>query len=175
MDQDARDIKGLGDELDRLLGACADPGEKIAVTAAFLARVYAVADDEIALFLLDERRTVLHFLWPERLKQVGFIPLSASDSLAARTAREERVFLTNTFATQQHAAFFEKIRLREGTFERPLPIQKNISVPMVVDGMVKGVIQVSRKGPADSADLDDFSDEDAAGLLQLAEVTGRHL
>lgn len=40
---------------------------------------------------------------------------------------------------------------------------------------IKGVIQVSRKGPADSAGLTDVSDGDAAGLRQLAEVAGRHL
>jgi hypothetical protein len=40
---------------------------------------------------------------------------------------------------------------------------------------IRGVIRVSRKGLADGADLADFSDEDAAGHLQLAEVTGRHL
>jgi GAF domain-containing protein len=175
MNHNKTDIEELAEELQALLGACSDLAEKIAVTVSFLARVYGVADDEIALFLLDDRRTVLHFLWPERLKQVGFIPFSSGDSLAARTAREERVFLTNTFASQQHASFFEKIRLKEGTRERPLPIQKNISVPMVVDGQVKGVIQVSRKGLTDSAGLPDFSDEDAARLLQLAVVTGRHL
>lgn len=155
-------------ELEQLLEQCDDLDARVKGAVALLSRGMGVVENEVALFLLDERKTVLHFLWPERLKQVGFIPFSSLDSLAARTAREGRVFLSNTFASQHHASFFEKIRLEEGAGNRPLPIQKIISVPMLVEQEVKGVIQISRKGAENEPPLNDFNDADAERLLQLA-------
>lgn len=161
--------------LTAALEAHATLEERVAATVPVLAAEFAVAQDEVALFLLDERKTVLHFLWPERLKQVGFIPYSSLDSLAARTAREARVFITNTFASLHHASFFEKIRLEEGFGDRPKPIQKIMSVPMLVADEVRGVIQVSRKGASDDPGLPNFSDEDAARLVELARCIGTAL
>lgn len=159
-------------ELTAALQGLATLEERVAATVPAIAAEFAVAEDEVALFLLDARKTVLHFLWPERLKQIGFIPYSSLDSLAARTAREARVFITNTFASQHHASFFEKIRLEEGFGDRPKPIQKIMSVPMLVNDDVRGVIQVSRKGAADDPGLPNFSDEDAARLVELARCIG---
>jgi len=159
-------------ELAVALQQAATLEERVAVAVPQIAAAFAVAHGEVALFLLDERKTVLHFLWPERLKQIGFIPYSSLDSLAARTAREARVFITNTFASMHHASFFEKIRLDEGFGERPKPIQKIMSVPMLVAGEVRGVIQVSRKGADNDPGLPNFSDEDAARLVELASCVG---
>jgi GAF domain-containing protein len=166
---DATELGLLCARLELDLASAGSLEERVAVSVGAISSAFAVDPDEVALFLLDERRTVLHFLWPERLKPVGFIPFSSIDSLAARTAREARVFITNTFASQHHASFFEKIRLQEGFGERPKPIQKIMSVPMLAGDEVRGVIQVSRKGSARDPDLPNFSDADAAGLVDLAQ------
>lgn len=154
--------------------SCSDLDERVEVAVPVLSRRFGVATNEVALFLLDERKTVLHFLWPLRLKQVGFIPYSSLDSLAARTAREGQVFLNNTFSSLHHASFFEKIRLKDGISDRPKPIQKIISVPMVVNDEIRGVIQISRKGVEEDA-LPDFTDEDASALVELAMTIGAAL
>ncbi|GAB4173956.1 MAG: hypothetical protein Tsb0017_14620 [Geothermobacteraceae bacterium] len=157
----------IASELKRELEGAQELDDKVERAVPLISRFFGVATDEVALFLADERKTVLHFIWPLRLKQVGFIPWSSHDSLAARTAREGRVFLNNTFASVHHASFFEKIRLKDGIATRPKPIQKIISVPMVADGEVRGVIQVSRKGE-EGDDLADFSMADAELLVDLA-------
>ncbi len=161
-------------QLRQRLSTCGDLDGRAEIAVTALSRHLEVAEDEVALFLLDERKTVLHFLWPRRFRQVGFIPYSSLDSLAARTAREGRVFLNNTFASIHHASFFEKIRLKDGIADRPKPIQKIISVPMVVEGEVRGVIQISRKGEQED-ELKDFTDSAAANLVELASVIGEQL
>jgi hypothetical protein len=169
-----RPVADLCRQLKLELEACSGLDDRVEIAIPVLSRRFVVATDEVALFLLDERKTVLHFLWPLRLKQVGFIPYSSLDSLAARTAREGRVFLNNTFASLHHASFFEKIRLKDGISDRPKPIQKIISVPMVVNGEVRGVIQISRKGVEEDA-LPDFTDEDASELVDIAMTIGATL
>lgn len=169
-----RPVADLCRQLKLELEACSELDDRVEIAIPVLSRRFVVATDEVALFLLDERKTVLHFLWPLRLKQVGFIPYSSLDSLAARTAREGRVFLNNTFASLHHASFFEKIRLKDGISDRPKPIQKIISVPMVVNGEVHGVIQISRKGVEEDA-LPDFTDEDASELVDIAMTIGATL
>ncbi len=174
MTRDNRDRQAIVEQLRQLLTESDELDGKVEKAVPVLSRRFGVATDEVALFLLDERKTVLHFLWPLRLKQVGFIPYSSLDSLAARTAREGRVFLNNTFASVHHASFFEKIRLKDGITERPKPIQKIISVPMVADGDIRGVIQISRKGD-EGDDLPDFSPADAELLVELASIVGSAL
>jgi len=141
----------------------------------FFAAAFGVHHDEVAIFELDRAKTILHFLVPEKLRKVGFIPLSSLDSLAARTAREVDVFLENTFATRRHTGFFEKIRLGEGMQPPPQPIQKIISAPLVGPGGVCGVIQISRKGESGDPTLPDFSDEDAVLLVELCRLFGARL
>ncbi|TYO98989.1 GAF domain-containing protein [Geothermobacter ehrlichii] len=174
MGSDSENGKAISNSLRRELRSCSELDDKVEKAVPVLSRRFGVATDEVALFLLDERKTVLHFLWPLRLKQVGFIPYSSLDSLAARTAREGRVFLNNTFASVHHASFFEKIRLKDGITERPKPIQKIISVPMVADGDIRGVIQISRKGD-EGDELPDFSTADAELLVELASIIGAEL
>lgn len=68
-------------ELETLLGRGAELDDKVRSVVHLLARAMVVAEEEVAVFLLDERQTGLPFLWPERLKQIGFIPYSSIDSL----------------------------------------------------------------------------------------------
>jgi len=139
-----------------------------------LSRTFGVDVNEVALYRLDGERGVLKFLWPEKLKQVGAIPFSSFDSLAARTAREGTVLVENAFATQKHANAFEKVRLGSGIAASPKPIQKIISAPIFKGEEVRGVIQLSRKGDASDPQTPDFTDNDAAALLALAGVFGRY-
>ncbi|MBE0504966.1 MAG: GAF domain-containing protein [Desulfuromonadales bacterium] len=161
----------LHSELTPLGGA---PDAQLQLLVATLSRTFNVDLNEVAIYRLDEERGVLRFLWPEKLKHIGSIPLSSFDSLAARTAREGVVLLENSFASQRHANVYEKIRLEPGVAASPKPIQKIISAPIFKDAVVRGVIQLSRKGDANSQQTQDFTDADGTALLALAGVFGQH-
>ena len=175
MGSSARDVEVLSEHLEQELAAAADADARVETIVAHLAGAFGVDVNEVALFRLSEDGSVLRFLWPARLRQVGTIPYSSLDSLAARTAREGAVFLENTFAARRHASAFEKVRLEPGIAPPPKPIRKIISVPVLCDDRIIGVIQVSRKGDADGPEIGDFSDADATLLLTLAGVAGPSL
>lgn len=161
----------LHSELAPLAG---DREGQIQLLVTSLSRTFGVDINEVALYRLDEERSVLKFLWPAKLKQVGAIPYSSFDSLAARTAREGVVFLDNSFAAQRHANAFEKIRLASGMAAPPKPIQKIVSAPIFNGKEVRGVIQLSRKGDDNGPQIQDFTDDDAEALLALAGVLGQY-
>lgn len=175
MDSTRRAIEALSlqlhSELTPLAGA---PDAQIQLLVATLSRIFNLNLNEVAIYRLDEERGVLRFLWPEKLKHIGSIPLSSFDSLAARTARERVVLLENSFAAQRHANAYEKIRLEPGVAASPKPIQKIISAPIIHGAAVRGVIQLSRKGDANCPQIKNFTDEDGTALLALASVFGQY-
>jgi hypothetical protein len=161
--------------LDLRLAACPPGGERLKLAAEAVRQAFRVRADEVAIFSLDETQEVLRFLWPERLQPSGLLPLTSRDSLAARTAREKRSFVNNRFADSRHAAIFEQVRLEPQEKERPRPIQKIMSVPLLHEERVRGVVQVSRKG-ADAAGAGaDFTQTELAALAEIARIIARHL
>ena len=172
MGSNGRNVELLCERLEQELAAATEKDEQIETIVDQLAAAFAIDVNEVALFRLSDDRSVLRFVWPARLRQVGTIPFSSLDSLAARTAREGAVFLENTFAARRHANAFEKVRLEPGIAPPPKPIRKIISVPVLQGDAVTGVIQISRKGDADGPEIGDFTDADATLLLALAGVVG---
>ncbi len=79
------------------------------LACAELARTFNVGPAEVALMRLE--KDVLSFLFPVELKAAGFIPLSSSKAVAARTASTRKVELFNNFVIVQHANVFETIKL----------------------------------------------------------------
>ena len=97
-----------------------------------------------SLFWPDRRRAAyLYFLIPGKLRNVGFIPLTSNAALAARTARESRPEINNSFAAARHATVFEGVKIGGVDGEA---IQKIISAPILWGDKVIGVVQISRKG-----------------------------
>jgi hypothetical protein len=140
-----------------------------------LARHFGVQEDEIGILRLEGVSLV--FCHPAKLQEVGRIPLNSSSSVAARTAATRRPELINNFSQVKHTTFFEAVNLsesEEAERERPDPtfrlIQKLISVPVVEGKKVRGVIQVSRKGPSPSAAGPDFTSEDLQQLTDAASA-----
>jgi hypothetical protein len=140
--------------------------------AARLARRFGVRDDEVGILRVEG--STLVFCHPAKLQEVGRIPLNSSSSIAARTANTRRPEMLNNFSQVKHTSFFEAVNLSEaevGDGERPdlrgKVIQKLISVPVMEGRTVRGVIQVSRKGPSSSAAGPDFTQQD---LQQLADA-----
>jgi hypothetical protein len=135
-----------------------------------IAKIAGVRNEEVAILAVSTRWKHLHFLVPEALKNVGFIPLTSTWSLAARTVRESRPEIDNSFSATRHPIVFEGIRIKG---ETPECIQKLISAPILFDGKVIGVIQVSRKGGNISRVGPDFTSDDLGNLLALCKPLGR--
>src|SRR5271168_921558 len=140
--------------------------------AARIAKNLGVKPDEVALMGVSTRWRHLHFLVPESLKQVGFIPLSSTSSVAARTARESRPDIINNFASVRHATVFEGVKIAGESSEL---IQKMVSAPILSGDKVVGVIQVSRKGPDAMNAGPDFDAEDLGRILALCKPLGKLL
>lgn len=165
----------LVSELERIASAieAEDAGSALPSLPAIaekVAKAIGVRNEEVALLAVSKRWKHLHFLVPEALKTVGFIPLSSNSALAAKTARESRPEIDNNFSAARHAVVFENIKL---TGESLDPIQKIISAPILFDGRVVGVIQVSRKGKTLGIAGPDFTAEHLGNLLALCKPLGK--
>lgn len=141
---------------------------------AKLAQILRVQRNEVALLRVDKGS--LRFLYPVELRTAGLIPLSSS-AVAARTVSTGTNLLSNAFARVKHASLFESVKLNDPPdtdTTGQLPIQKIMSVPVAhPDGVVVGVIQISRKGLDPSLAGNDFTGEDLKHLEQAALIIGR--
>lgn len=137
-----------------------------------IAKSVGVKADEVALMGVSTRWRHLHFLVPESLKKVGFIPLSSTSAVAAKTVRESRPDIINNFASIRHATVFEGVKIGGENSEL---IQKMISAPILSGDKVVGVIQVSRKGPDPKNAGPDFDAGDLGRVLALCKPLGKLL
>ena len=144
----------------------------LSIVAEKIARNLGVRSDEVAILAVSTRWRHLHFLVPEALKNVGFVPLSSNSALAARTARDSRPEIENNFATSRHATVFEAVKI---SGDSAGTIQKMISAPILLDGRVIGVIQVSRKGANPHSAGPDFTAGDLGKILALCKPLGKLL
>jgi len=170
----------LASELERLAEALeaeslATAEKPLTAMAEKIAKTLGVKADEVAILGVSTRWRHLHFLVPQALKNVGFIPLSSTSALAARTVRDNRPEINNNFAAVRHATVFEGVKTATTTGES---IQKIISAPILCDGKVVGVMQISRKGAKTAEAGPDFTSEELGKVLVLCRPLGklvRHL
>ncbi len=123
----------LVSEMERIADALASeqagPAQiSLSSVAEKIARSLGVRSDEVAILAVSRRRRHLHFLVPEALKKVGFIPLSSNSALAARTARDSRPEIDNNFPAARHATVFEGVKINAEPAEA---IQKMLSAPIL--------------------------------------------
>lgn len=142
----------------------------IPALAERIAKNLKVKTDEVAILAICERRRSLQFLVPQALRDVGSIPLSSTSALAARTVRDSRPDIVNNFAAMRHASVFEGVK---GETLNPTAIQKIISAPILHEGKVIGVIQISRKGTSVADAGPDFSSDDLGNLLAICKPLGK--
>lgn len=133
-----------------------------------IAKNFAIQPHEVAIFAITPDARFLFFVVPEKLREVGRIPLTSTNSLAVRTFREKRPEIINHFSVVPHASVFEAVPLVEE--ERGDPIQKIMSAPMTVDKKVIGVIQVSRKGKTAADAGPDFTHSELRELRTIADA-----
>jgi hypothetical protein len=157
-------------ELDDYLAGLVDNSvptdpENLAVLAAKLAQAFDVKADEVAILGVVGNGKHLQFVIPVKLRAVGTIPLNSATALSARTVREKRADVENSFANSRHISVFEGVQLGAGQNEM---IQKIMSAPILHNGQVAGVVQISRKGRNAQIAGPDFSTEDLGKLKGLA-------
>lgn len=167
--------KSLASELELLVNRMTseDAGNQqlsIPAIAERIGKDLRVEPDEVAILMVSERQRSLQFLVPEALRNVGSIPLSSTSALAARTARESRPDIVNNFATVRHASVFEGVKAET---LKAAAIQKILSAPILCDGKVIGVIQISRKGATPAEAGPDFSAGDLGSLLAICKPLGK--
>lgn len=133
--------------------------------AAEIAKNYKVSTGEVAILELAANGKQLNFLVPEKLAKVGSIPMSSTSTLAVRTVRDRRPEMINNFPASKHSTVFEAISIDDKGAE---PIQKILSVPILLEGKAVGVIQVSHKGKTPGAAGPDFIPKDLQDLVQVA-------
>lgn len=134
-------------------------GEKIA-------KHLNVKTDEVAILAVSEKWRHLYFLVPHALRNVGHIPLSSTSALAAKTARDKKGEILNNFSSVRHASVFEGVKAES---LNAAAIQKIISTPIVLEGKVVGVIQISRKAPTIAESGPDFSANDLAKVVAISK------
>jgi transcriptional regulator with GAF, ATPase, and Fis domain len=164
-------------EINRLVGEALKSGngleeDVLKKIAHELARMFSVKADEVAILELSQNAAILNFLYPAKLRKVGSIPMSTTNSLAVRTVREKRPEMINNFPAQKHPTVFESVAVDESVKERN-PIQKIMSVPLLVDGKPAGVVQISRKGKSPTTAGADFTIRDLTTLVTTAGVLAK--
>ena len=164
------DLTRIVDELVKSGGPVEIP--MIAKLAEQVSKAFSVKADEVAILALVGNDKFLKFLVPEKLQQVGNIPLTSTTALSVRTARDKRPEVINNFSTARHPTVFEAVPLGP---QRGDPIQKIMSVPITAENKVIGVMQVSRKGKTMGAAGLDFTPRDLSDLVAVAQAIGRCL
>jgi GAF domain-containing protein len=145
-------------------------GEVVRLTRAveLISKDFGVRSHEVAILALTPDERSLRFLAPDSLRAVGQIPLSSTNSLAARTVREKRPEIINHFAVVPHASVFEGVPIAEDL--RGDPIQKIMSAPIILGNQVIGVVQVSRKGKSLAEAGPDFTHPQLRELRTISET-----
>jgi len=134
------------------------------MVAGAIAKFFSVKADDVAILSLTPNGKQLVFIVPEKLGQVGSIPLTSTRALAVRTLKEKRADFINNFQAAEHHTVFEAVKL---TKEGSDPIQKILSAPIMAGAKAGGVIQVSRKGKTPGAAGADFAAKDSTELAQI--------
>lgn len=147
--------------------------EALSRLAAQLSMPFKAKKDEVAILRLSTDGRMISFVYPTRLTKVGSIPLTTSQSLAAKTIRDKRGELVNNFAVYKHPTVFEAVDL--SAEEKATQIQKIVSAPMIVEGKVVGVLQISRKARPGDPIGPDFTLSDMAELTTVGTILGKYL
>ncbi len=146
-----------------------DSLKKLAVQ---IGNAFGARKDEVAILRVSPDGKALRFLYPVKLQRVGEIPMTTAHSLATKTIRDKRGEIVNNFSVFKHPTVFESVDL--SAEEKANPIQKIMSVPMLTEGKVVGVIQISRKGHPGDQIGPDFTPKDVTELVAVGSILGKY-
>ena len=118
--------------------------------------------DEIGILIAGGNDRYLRFVAPRQLTDLGTIPTTKKDSIAVNVFTRKVGEANNNVPMARRVAFYESVRMND----KVRPIMKMVTVPIVSDGQVIGVAQVSKKGDTLAAAGPDFN---AADVRKVAE------
>jgi hypothetical protein len=146
------------DRLELLL----DMGDRLVKT---LTHEFSCKPDEVAILLLSSDGRHLRFVAPRRFSDLGTIPVTKRDSIAVGVLSRRTGEVINNVPMVRHVSFFESIKLRD----KPAPIQKMVTAPLLVRGQAIGVAQISRKGDTARDAGPDFTPADLRRAQELLD------
>jgi hypothetical protein len=132
---------------------------------------FSCKQDEVAILLLSLDGRHLRFVAPRRFADLGSIPVTKRDSIAVGVLSRKSGDVINNVPMVKHVSFFESIKLRD----KPSPIQKMVTTPLVVRGQPVGVAQVSRKGETAREAGPDFTPADLRRAQEIFDAVGSFL
>lgn len=139
-----------------------DMGERVVKAVS---HQFACKQDEVAILLLSHDGKHLRFIAPRRFAELGSIPTSKRDSIAVGVLAKRSGEVINNVPMVKHVSFFESIKLRD----KPAPIQKMVTTPLVVRGQPVGVVEISRKGETVREAGADFTPADLRKAQEIFE------
>jgi len=169
-------------ELHEILAAMAAQKDKVANRHELLldmadrvvkavSHVFACKQDEVAILLVSSDGRHLRFVAPRRFAELGTIPLSKRDSIAVGVLSRRTGDVINNVPMVKHVSFFESIKLRD----KPAPIQKMVTVPLLVHDKAVGVAEISRKGETAQDAGPDFSPADLRRAQEVFDAVTPYL
>ncbi len=121
--------------------------------------------DEIGILIAGTDGKYLRFVAPRKLCDLGTIPTTKRDSIAVAVFTKKAGEAHNNVPLVRHVAFFESVRVTE----KVMPIMKMVTVPIVAQGQIIGVGQVSKKGDTLTEAGPDFSSADVRKVSEYFE------
>jgi hypothetical protein len=152
------------DRLELLL----DMGDRVVKTVS---HAFSCKQDEVAILLLSTDGRHLRFVAPRRFAELGSIPVTKRDSIAVGVLSRRTGEVINNVPMVKHVSFFESIKLRD----KPMPIQKMVSAPLVARGQAVGVAQISRKGETARDAGPDFTPADLRRAQEILDAVAPFL
>ena len=127
--------------------------------------------DEIGILIAGTDGKYLRFVAPRKLCDLGTIPTTKRDSIAVTVFTRKAGEANNNVPLVRHVAFFESVKVTE----KVMPIMKMVTVPIVADGQVIGVAQVSKKGDNLAEAGPDFNQTDVRKVTDYFDSMGGFL
>jgi hypothetical protein len=146
------------DDKDRFL-------EIAEVVASGAAAEFGRQLDEIGILIVGSDQKYLRFAAPRQLCDLGTIPTTKRDSIAVSVYTKKTGEANNNVPLAKRVAFFESVKVGV----KAQPIMKMVTVPILSEGQVIGVAQVSKKGATLAAAGSDFN---AADVQKIAAYFG---
>ncbi len=125
--------------------------------AAFYTENLKLEENEVAVLLANDEKTILSFAYPDYLINAGMIPINSTEAIAATVFRTGRAFIENNLQLQKHLSIFQIIKTPDQKIKL---IWKMAGCLISVGNEKLGVLELSRRAVNFSEAGPDFSFND---------------
>jgi hypothetical protein len=161
-------MAGQKDRVRNRLELLLDMADRVVKTVS---HEFSCKQDEVAILLLSADGRHLRFVAPRPFAELGTIPVTKRDSIAVNVLSRRTGEVINNVPMVKHVSFFESIKLRD----KPVPIQKMVTTPLLVKGQAVGVAEVSRKGETARDAGADFTANDLRRAKEIFDAIAPYL